>query len=208
MTLLEKYVPVSVIIPYNIDRGYLSDAIRSAENQTVSCEVIPWQGDYWLSKNINDAIRTSTGDYIKILAEDDLLTANCIEDLYNGIQGYDWICADAVDFEYIDDGKIIDFHEGHLPKFEEVRIANCIHGGSTLYRKDMIYEIGGWDESLYTGEEYDLHLKLLASGYKVGYINKTVYKYRLHDRNKSVSVTSRSRIFRRDYMRKIRQRYA
>jgi hypothetical protein len=43
-----------------------------------------------------------------------------------------------------------------------------------------------FDESLWTGEEYDLHLKFLSKGAKIGYIDKVVFRYRLHDLQKSI----------------------
>jgi len=209
MIPLKTYVPVSVIIPYDKDRGFLRFAIESVVNQTVKCEIITWKGDCWLSKNINDALRTSTGKWIKILAEDDLLPKTAIEDLYNGVQGFDWICADAENFGNLEDGwEEYPLWVGHIPTIEEMLIVNQIHGGTTIYSRDMIFEVGGWDESLWTGEEYDLHLKLMTKGYKLGYINKTVYKYRLHDNNKSMNLNEKDKQKRREYIQtKIRNRY-
>lgn len=205
MTHLKLSVPVSIIIPYDEDRGFLKEAISSVENQTVNCEIIVWQGNHCLSKNINNAMKTATGDYIKILAEDDLLPRTAIYDLYNGIHGFDWVCADAIDFEY-PNGKITK-QIGHLPKFKEMLIVNCIHGGTTLYRKQMLIDVGGWDESLWTGEEYDLHLKLMAKGYKLNYINKIVHEYRIHLENKSMNMSYEDKLERRKYIQKIRDRY-
>ena len=79
---------VSIIIPYNEDRGYLDEAIRSAVMQDYPrnrYEIIVQEGDHFLGKNINDALRRAKGRYIKVLAEDDLLTPNCIGDLLSGM---------------------------------------------------------------------------------------------------------------------------
>jgi len=209
MNHLKKCVPVSVIIPYDKDRGYLNEAIKSVINQTVNCEIITWQGDCWLSKNLNDAIHKTTGEYIKILAEDDILPSTAIEDLYNGVQGFDWICGDAENFGDLYDGwEKYPLWIGFIPTFEEMIKANQIHGGTTLFRRDMIFEVGGWDESLWTGEEYDLHLKLMKKGYNLGYIHKTVYQYRLHEYNKSMNLDPVDKEKRRQYIReKITERY-
>jgi GT2 family glycosyltransferase len=195
-------VPVSIIIPYNKDRGWLKDAIASAASQTVKCQVITWRGDCWLSKNINDALRTTTGQWIKILAEDDLLPKTSIEDLYSGIGDFDWVCGDAEDFDWVEGGKTYK-RIGCLPTFGKMFNQNCIHGGTTLYKREMLFDVGGWDESLWTGEEYDLHLKLMTSGYKLGYINKIVYKYRYHDMNKSMDLNGEGKRKRREYIRRI-----
>ena len=97
---MSAIVKVSIIIPYLKDRGWLKDAIESAEKQDFdSFEVIIQQGDCTLGKNINDALEKAKGDWIKILAEDDLLPENSIRDLYNeAVKGFDFVCGDAENF--------------------------------------------------------------------------------------------------------------
>jgi glycosyltransferase involved in cell wall biosynthesis len=203
---------VSIIIPYNKDRGFFKEAFMSAENQTFGdFEIIVQHGaNESLGKNINDGILRSSGEWVKILSEDDILPDNSIELLYaKAMEGFDWIVGDAENFGDLKDGwEYAAYWTAINPTLAGMLKSNQIHGGTTLYRRDILFKTGGYDESLWTGEEYDLHLNLLANGYKVGVVNKVVYKYRLHDHNKSMDMSPKASQFRREYITdKIKSRY-
>lgn len=189
---------ISVIIPYNEDRGFLAEAVASAESQYFKdYEIIKQFGNFNVSKNINDGLRKAKGEYIKILAEDDMLMPNCLRDLYSEIiKGYDFVNANAKNFGvshmWFGDG---DYHEeifkGRLTNFSEMLAQNKLHQITIMFRKKVLFEVGGFDETLLTGEDYDMSLLLLKKGYKLGYINRVVGKYRLHETNKSINLASK-----------------
>jgi len=187
---------ISVIIAYNKDRGFLKEAIKSAENQTFKdYEIIVHQGNHNFSKNLNDAIRKSKGEYIKIINEDDLLLPNCLKDLYKGIQGYDWVNADIQTFGinemwYGDEEYHEGTHKGKFTNFAEMLYRNQLSQVSIMYRTDILFAVGGFDETLNTGEDYDMSLLLLKNGYRLGYVAKVVGRYRLHGTNKSINLAA------------------
>ncbi len=187
---------ISVIIPYDLDRGFLSEAVASAEAQTFKdFEIIQQFGDFNVSKNLNDGIQKAKGEYIKILAEDDLLLPNCLQDLYDGIQGYDFVNANAHNFGvnpmwYGDMEYHESTHKGKFTNFPEMLFQNQLHQLTILYKKSILFDVGGFDETLTTGEDYDMNLLLMKKGYKLGYVNKFVGRYRIHETNKSISLPS------------------
>ncbi len=191
---------ISVIIPYDIDRGYLRHAIASVKAQTYgNWELIVERGECRLGQNLNNAIFGARGKYIKVLAEDDLLTPDSLKILHKGIKGYDFIYSDAENFGDL---------KGWPPRSHDKTVTlksmlkgNGIHGGTTLYRKDVLIAVGCYDESLCTGEEYDLHLKLIKNEYKHRHIPGIVYRYRLHASNKSAARN------RHEEIQMIKQRY-
>ena len=183
---------ITVIIPFNKDRGYLKQAIKSAEDQTFSgdVQVLAWRGDNPVSVNINKALECSDGKYIKICAEDDILYPNCLEDLHRAIEDKDFVCANAHDWVESQD-KTTEFHSTIPFDVRALAILNTIHGLTVMYRKeslDLIKEIYGFvfDESLTCAEEYDLHLRMLEQGMKLAKCDKFVAKYRIHDDQKSL----------------------
>jgi len=192
---------ISVIIPYDIDRGYLREAIASVKAQTYGdWELIVERGLCRLGQNLNNAIKGARGEYIKVLAEDDLLTPDCLTILLKGIQGYDFVYSDAENFGDL---------KGWPPRshdktvtLESMLKGNGIHGGTTLYRRDVLMEVGCYDDSLCTGEEYELHLKLIHAGYTHRHIPGIVYRYRLHASNKSAARN------RHEEIEMIKKRYA
>lgn len=199
----------SIIIPYKINRGYLDKALKSAYNQGAECEVIPIQGPYNKGKNINDVLKKTEGEFIKILDEDDTLPPTAIEDLEMGIANYDFVCGDAENSWYDENLTfIVEKWTGKIVTLEEMLEKNCIHGGTTLYRKKALLEIGGWNEALWTAEEYDLHLRLLKNGYKLGYVPKVVYHYRIHGLNKSMNLSKRGKQERQDFIKQIQSWYS
>lgn len=180
---------VSIIIPYNKSRGFLGDAIKSAEHQEgwrlgKDYEIIVQHGDYTLGKNMNDALKKAKGKYIKGLADDDMLAPGCLEALYNfAVKGkFDFVCADAYMFE--GDKKVIERTCSTLPvTVRHLAEANTFHGGTVLYRRAIMPE---WREDLWTGEEYEYNLRIAAAGCKFGKLDEIVYWYRVHINQKSL----------------------
>lgn len=185
---------VTVIIPYKKDRGWLSNAIQSVEWQTYEdVEMIVVQGNCGVSKNINKGIEQSTGGLITYLCEDDMLPKNAISKSVSSF-------TDSVDFIH---GKSIEFR-GDLvtkgityePIIKTLTLANMvkhnyIHGGTVMYRKEVFDEVGMFNESLWTGEEYEFNLRLLSVGKKCKYVDEVLYYYRRHNAQKSVGNTDK-----------------
>lgn len=200
---------ISVIIPYVKDRGYLREAMDSVKAQTYkNWEIIKVKKDQNQSKNVNEGLRRAKGDFIKILHDDDRLPENSLTDLRNAITGYDWVCGDMMYFgdelHCFRPGLI---ERGQQPNFNVLLNSNHINGGSTLYRRKALEEIGGYDEDLDTGEEYDLHLRLLKYGCSVKYIPVVTHHYRLHRYNKSYFMGPGEKKQRKEFIRTIADRY-
>lgn len=182
---------VSIIIPFKEDRGWLKDAVQSAKNQhdfelDVDYEVILSQSKFSLGYNYNRALEKAKGDFIKGLAEDDMLTPNCLFHLWTKAvaDDLDFVCADAINFKntpslWRNKRRV----KSKIPKYlDSLARANTIHGGTVLYRRDTM---PNWNESLWTAEEFEVALKMARMGLKFGYIPEVVYLYRLHDEMKS-----------------------
>ena len=195
---------VSVIIPYDKDRGFLDEAILSVHRQTYKdWELILEHSDEFLGANMNRGIVKARGEFIKMLAEDDELTPDCLKILVNGIQGYDFVYSDAENFGDLSPGWPA-YSSDKTTTLQEMLKGNCIHGGTTLYRRDMFLEAGGYNERLWTAEEYDLHLRLMKKGYKHRHVKGIVYRYRIHESNKSMQA---NRVARRKYIKQIQMKY-
>ena len=174
---------VSVIIPFNKDRGYLAEAIASVHAQTEPCELVTVEGNCSLGTNFNAGVQSAKGEFIMVLAEDDYLLPNAVKDLHEAIeaQGVDFICANARLF-----GERDMLVKSQLPRnYRVLAEENSIHGGTVMYRRQVLIEVGGMDTKLSNAEEYELHLRLLKRGYRLGYVDKLVHMNRYHADNKS-----------------------
>jgi len=209
-------VDVSVIIPYHQDRGYLFDAIESYEAQEfigTSELILSHNPTFSQGQNINAGLKNANGKYIKILHDDDLLTPNCLQDLFDKAEQEqaDVVFADARNF-HSDGG--VSFEEEWIltSKFNNISLdslleSNFIHGGTTIYRTDMLKESGGYDESLWSVEEYEFHLRCLHRGYKFVYLPKVVFNYRIWPSSKSVQYRLDKAEARENLISSIRERF-
>lgn len=180
---------VSVIIPCNRDRGFLQETINSVINQTYSeVEIIVSKSDGSTSYNINKGLKKATGEFIKLCADDDLLTPNCIENSLKGINRFDFIHGNAINFwsngteqPYIPTIKD--------PTLQDMINLNVIHGGTVLYRRDCFDRFGGFDETLWCAEEYEFNMRLLFKGCRLNYCDSYLQRYRRHKKQKSLGNT-------------------
>ncbi|KKL55146.1 hypothetical protein LCGC14_2258350, partial [marine sediment metagenome] len=72
---LKEDILVTVIIPYNKDRGWLKEAIDSVPK---GVQLLLSKGRQNWPCNFNKVLDQAEGKYIKYLHEDDMLTENCI----------------------------------------------------------------------------------------------------------------------------------
>ena len=194
---------ISVIVPYNEDRGWLGKCIDSIKNQTYKdFELIEAKGPGTLPENFNNGLKQAKGEFIKMVQDDDWLPRNALQHLADGIKDHPWIVGNVwqgCDLPYIYKPAYMDL-KSNLNHY-------AIHMGSTMYRKSILEDIGGMDVTLTTGEEYDMHLLLLHLGHIPGYIDKEVYHYRMWDGGKSVIYRRKRKEWRANELAKIKARY-
>lgn len=194
---------ISVIVPYKEDRGYLKRCIDSINAQTyLDFELIEAHGPGTLPENFNDGLRRAKGEFVKMVQDDDWLPVDSLWHLISGIGDYKWVIGNV--WQMCRDPYI---HKPDYLDFEHNLNHYTIHMGSTLYRTALLRAIDGMDETLETGEEYDMHLKLLSLGYEPGYIDKEVYNYRMWAGGKSVIYRKKRTEWRKNELAKIKARY-
>jgi len=201
---------VSIIIPCVKDRGYLDEAIQSALNQDFQGEyeiilasdgnpelkkvadkygikfsLLKEKGN--LSKNQNKAMEIARGKYIKGLADDDLLTPRSLTYLFNYLSTHSMYAMIYANACRLENNKISPYvyKSRKEPTILNLKKGNFINGGTTMYHADTLRKIGGRDESIDCAEDIELYVSFLKMGYKIGRVNKYVYKYRIHPDQKS-----------------------
>ena len=181
-----KLPKVSIIIPFKEDRGWLNNAIDSVYLQTYKgqIELIESKSDGNVSYNLNRGIKKATGEYVKYLCDDDLLTPNSIEDSVRAMEGNDFIHGLAIN--RFTSGDKIQKPRLIMPTLTDMLESNVIHGGSLMYRRDVFERFGLFDETIRSAEEYEFNMRIMQAGCKLGYCNEILYIYRRHDEQKSL----------------------
>ena len=196
---------ISVIIPYDKDRGYLDECVKSIEAQSYrDFEIIHAHSDCSVAVNFNFGLKMAKGEFCKFVTEDDYLPPDGLRYLVHGIAGAPWAYANALQLE----GKSTYIYKPTLHDLQSNLKHNQIHGGTTIYRTDILLSIGGMDESLWTAEEYDMHLKLWSQGFEPRYIDKEVYVHRLWDGQKSKKLRRTNKNKRDEEIKRIQALYS
>jgi len=146
----------------------------------------------------NNAIRKAKGKYIAFLDDDDIWLEKKIERDINYLEVHP-------DYGFVFSGFIYfsdkEKDMGERTKTEEEKTTyeflydqNIIHSTSLVtMRKDCLEKVGLFDESLKQSGDYDMWLRA-AKGYKFGYINECLSKYRMHDTNVSKNLKRRIKV--------------
>lgn len=174
-----------------------------------------------LAKTLNELIAMARGEFIALLASDDLLLPGSIQ------ARLDYLQAHAEKMAVFGDSVVIDkdgeqLHESALDNMSGRRINRgqgvsirnlladdemlsyelifnwSVPGPGFLARSELYPLVGGYDESLKV-EDWDFYLRLTARGL-LGYLDRPVAAYRVHGLN-SGSSTSSGLIHFKDLMR-------
>jgi hypothetical protein len=74
---------------------------------------------------------------------------------------------------------------------EEVRwrlmIGNTQAHGSMVVRRDAVVDAGGYDEAIERGQDYDLWVRMIARGMRIGNVPEVVYRHRMPRERRGVS---------------------
>ncbi|RKW21843.1 glycosyltransferase family 2 protein [Candidatus Gracilibacteria bacterium] len=82
--------------------------------------------------------------------------------------------------EIIDEeGKTLGFRK-YSPEVEKVILKKSpVGNGTTMFKKSVFLEVGGYEKGLDFAEDYDLWLKIFSKGYKIKVFPDFVYKLRI-----------------------------
>lgn len=140
-----------------------------------------------VSRNMNILVSESSGSYICILSGDDWFTADMVAEKMKYMQNsdVDFLLSDG--YEYHDqtaETKPL-YGEGRkkriinsLPRFFHENVVQNQTSNVGVFVKKHLLEKFPFDENLHT-EDWDMNLKLTSNGYKVGFLDKKLFYYRI-----------------------------
>lgn len=193
---------ISIVIPVWNHEQYLADAIQSALDQTVECEVVVVndgstdkslevarrfpvevidQINKGLSSARNAGIMNATGDYIFFLDSDDIMQENCIEKIIQKIEetNADVVAPSLKEFGFSSNEVVLMPN----PTLADFRTGNRI-GYCSAVRTSALKEVGGFSPRMTWGwEDYSLWVDLLKKGKTMATIPEVLVLYRTKEKS-------------------------
>lgn len=142
-------------------------------------------------RNLNGGLKRCTGNYVKIIAADDMLFPTCIEDCLEYCKEHETeiVIGDAL--WVLDDG-VTETPHNEIPGEKEtfygsdalgqykllLESNNVICTPGEFYKKAFLERYGYFDEKYDIIEDYPFWLKITKAGEKINYLDKKVVKYR------------------------------
>ncbi len=190
--------------------------IEANKDRFIKCTIVEPENNTGITMNCNRGILKSNGDYIKLIAGDDILLENCIEDLLN------FCMSNNLEFAY---GVVIPFTTNGDKKYENKltigeKVASefmkldlnnqyksllqeySLPTTSLFIRREFMFNIGLYDEKYKMMEDYPFAVKVLSMGYKINSVDTCVAKYRVRtpDMNTALFGTKRKSLHTENYI--------
>lgn len=170
---LDQSIPKNKYEIIVVDDASTDNTQNIIKNYEGEIKIISFQENKGLAAARNEGIRKARGQYVVFLDADDYIHHDLlkIQSLYLEENHK----LDAVSIDYY----LVDEKENHREwlNSEEHPIACGI-----MFRKDLLIEIGLYDEQFRAREEEDLRIRFLKK-FNIERIQLPLYRYRKHDKN-------------------------
>lgn len=204
---MSKNKLVSVIIPSHNMATFLPFAIQSVLNQTyphLEIHVVDdgstdstkkvmedfvsdkrvlyhYQENRGASSARNAGLRAAKGDIVALCDADDMWVANKLELQIPCLESSPKVGVIYTNYSMMD----VDGHRQQTPQFprhsgkitDKLIVSNFVTGCTSAIRRECFDRVGLYDETLTTGEDYDLWLRI-STAYDYLYLNEITYLYR------------------------------
>jgi alpha-1,3-rhamnosyltransferase len=141
--------------------------------------------------NCNKGIRQCYGEWVKLIAGDDILAPTCIEDLVNAISEEKDIIVGQIQAFYIHNGNVkkaqlissnrIPFYKRTAERQHKILLINSFNFSPGAFVRRKLYDrIGLYDEKYPMIEDLPFWLKATKSGVKIYFCDHVVVYYRTH----------------------------
>lgn len=167
--------------------------IDENNNYFESCKLVISPVNRGIPANCNRGIEASKGDWIKLLAGDDLFHPDCISDNVDYINRNNDVKFLFSNIDYLIENKSLQYAKDipliDLEFFNSKPIVQhklLVYGGvfvpttTAFLNKNALNKLGLFDEEIILCEDYPMWIKATYNGIKLHYMDKKTIKYRLH----------------------------
>jgi len=166
-----------------IDDGSSDDSHEIIESYADNPKVITiYQQNKGLNVTNNIALRAARGEYIIRLDPDDWFEEHALQVLAGALDREPEAGLVFPDYYHVDSGgEIIEIVRRH--NFDQVDLLDQpAHGACTMFRRNCLLEVEGYDESFQCQDGWDIWIRLVQH-HKVLNVNLPLFYYRQHGSN-------------------------
>lgn len=172
-------------------RTIVGDWISQNQDRFVKVRMVTTDHNQGTSKNLIRGIGSSHGEWIKIIAGDDILMPDCIADsLSFAVAGNcQFVTARMI---YFNEAGILDrsdlrpeqrrFFSKDIPGKLKSYIRNPVFLNipSMFFSRDLYEKADGYDDEFFLLEDQPFIFRVLMKGFDIQYLDKPTVKYRIH----------------------------
>ncbi|MEM7819481.1 MAG: glycosyltransferase [Candidatus Aenigmatarchaeota archaeon] len=145
-------------------------------------------------KNFNRCVSLAKGKYILILPADDRLLPKMLEKELEIFKKDKKIGLVYSAFTQVDaNNNIIKIHKPYnknyinegLDEVEKLILGNYIPFSCLIIKKECFDKLGKFDENLVFSFDWDMWIRILLNGFKIGYVSDILAIYRLHEKSET-----------------------
>jgi glycosyltransferase involved in cell wall biosynthesis len=186
--LKQDYTNFEFIIIDDCSTDRSKEILKNITDQRV--KVLYNDSNVGLTKNLNKAIRISSGDYIARMDADDISAPDRFSCQINYLEENPDVAVCGTAFDYIINNKIVSacnikFNDPLKIKVHLLFSSPLCHPSVMIRKSALIQSNLLYDENMKYSQDYALWVSL-ASKYNVMKIDKTLLHYRIHENNISV----------------------
>lgn len=197
----QTYQKIELIIS---DDGSQDDSVKICKEwvkkhkyRFIRTKVVTIEENTGIPANCNRGLKNTSCDWVKIIAGDDALMAECIKDnidhvqnnpemnvLLSSVEKYNEVFNEENFISRIPTSTSLDFYNEHINADEQYNLLLSMDRVMTtptnFIRKKVILEVGYYDERFRLIEDYPMWLKLTKAGHKLNFMDKVTVKHRVH----------------------------
>lgn len=185
-----------------------NDWLEGKKKYFINSKIIQAVRNTGIPSNVNRGVNEAKGEWIKLIAGDDILLENCIHVNVNFVknrENVNFVFSKPIYIDdygnelFNDDLKKIDsndpfYHLNAKDQFLHLLTKHHpINPPTLFYKKKIVDDFGGFDEK-FKNDDFPLYLKVTKAGYKLYFNNIETIKYRIHDSSFSQKIKDGSAI--------------
>lgn len=189
----QTYINIELIISDDCStdntREKCLEWISTNKKRFFKAELITVKTNTGIAPNCNRGLYNAQGEWIKLIAGDDILLPNCISDFMRYVEDNPLSEVIYGNIQRLEKGKLNEVPLNPallLPagkQFKSVLKNANFPAQGMFYKTNTLVQLGGFDEKYPFCEEFPLYLKLAKENIKFDFLNEVVSIYRLHETN-------------------------